>query len=77
MTKRINRVREYMEARGFRVSRGTWVNGTEILPTVDIDRLDTPEINGAWECYLYGDKRLEVWAMIFAAREALRRFRSE
>lgn len=71
---RINRVRGYMEARGFRVGRGTWINGTETLPTVDIDRLDTPEINGAWECYLRGDGRSEVWAMIDAAREALKRF---
>jgi hypothetical protein len=44
------------------------------LATVDIDREDTPEMNGAWTAYDRSDGREAVWAIIVTAREALKRF---
>lgn len=74
MVGRINRVRGYMEARGFRVGRGTYDLDGMNLETVDIDRLDAQEINGAWTAYDRSDSREAVWAMIATAREAIKRF---
>lgn len=74
MVRRINRVRGYMEARGFRVGRGTYDPEGMNLATVDIDRLDAQQINGAWTAYDSSDSREAVWAMIVTAREALKRF---
>lgn len=71
---RINRVRGYMEARGFRVGRGTYDPDGANLATVDIDSLDAQEINGVWTAYDRSDSREAVWAIIVTAREALKRF---
>lgn len=72
--RRINRVRRYMEVRGFRVGRGTYDPDGRNLATVDMDREDTPEINGAWTAYDRSDGRDAVWAIIVTARDALHRF---
>lgn len=74
MVRRMNRVRGYMEARGFRVGRGTYDPDGINLATVDIDRLDAQETNGAWTAYERSDSREAVWAIIVTAREALKRF---
>ena len=38
-----------LRERGFRLGRGTYEHGNgDILPTVVIDRPDTPEWNGVW-----------------------------
>lgn len=74
MVRRIDRVRGYMEERGFRVGRGTYDPAGMNLATVDIDREDTPEMNGAWTAYDRSDGREAVWAIIVTAREALKRF---
>ena len=72
-TLRYDRVRRYMESLGFRVSAGT-CGADSNLATVDIDRLDAQEINGAWAAYERGNAREKVWAIIAAARDALSKF---
>lgn len=74
LVRRINRVRGYMEARGFRVGQGTYDPDGRNLATVDIDRLDAQEINGAWTAYDRSNSREAAWAMIVTARKALKRF---
>lgn len=76
-SQRLDRVRSYMEARGFRVGSGSCDPDGANLATVDIDRLDAQEINGAWTAYDRTDSREAVWAIIMTAREALKRFESK
>ena len=61
---------------GFRVSRGTYHGHAVKLPTINIDRADTPEWTGTWSAHDCGAYD-EVIALIECGLDAVRKFYSD
>lgn len=77
MTDRFQRIKASLEAKGFRVGAAWYYPEGEYtygIPTVDVDRLDTPGAPAAWCPYEAGNERDKILALIASARVAMERF---